>query len=78
MMKAATSTISKSTFMGWGGKKTKMKLLLEAHSQSETTRHPLANYHTNDIGTELEEALAADNQKVVESMVERTLTETGL
>ena len=26
-------------------------------------------------GTELEEALAADNQKVVESMVERTLTE---
>ena len=41
---------------------------------AQTERYSCLAY-TNDIGTELEEALAADNQKVVESMVERTLTE---
>ena len=41
---------------------------------AQTERYSCLAY-TNDIGRELEEALAADNQKVVESMVERTLTE---
>lgn len=41
---------------------------------AQTERYSCLAY-TNDIGVELEAALAADNQKVVESMVERTLTE---
>lgn len=41
---------------------------------AQTERYSCLAY-TNDIGVELEEALAADNQKVVESMVQRTVME---
>lgn len=41
---------------------------------AQTERYSCLAY-TSDIGVELEAALAADNQKVVESMVQRTITD---
>ena len=41
---------------------------------AQTERYSCLAY-TSDIGVELENALAADNQKIVESIVERTITD---